>query len=65
MKKALTKNVDASVDICCGLKAPGGKESNWIQTISDKSWNTVFPLYGILQPWFNKTWRPGEIELVK
>jgi len=22
-------------------------------------------LYGSLQPWFDKTWRPGEIELVK
>jgi hypothetical protein len=65
MKKGLTKNVDGSVDIYFGLKAPGGKESNWIQTISGKSWNTVFPLYGPLQPWFDKTWRLGEIELVK
>jgi hypothetical protein len=22
-------------------------------------------LYGPLEPWFKKTWRPGEIELVK
>jgi hypothetical protein len=22
-------------------------------------------LYGPLEPWFDKTWRPGEIELVK
>jgi hypothetical protein len=24
-----------------------------------------FRLYGPLEPWFDKTWRPGEIELVK
>jgi hypothetical protein len=24
----------------------------------------LFRLYGPLKPWFDKTWRPGEIELV-
>jgi len=24
----------------------------------------ILRLYGPLEPWFNKTWRPGEIELV-
>jgi len=23
----------------------------------------VLRMYGALEPWFNKTWRPGEIEL--
>jgi hypothetical protein len=26
-------------------------------------WNTILRLYGPLEPWFDKTWRPGEIEL--
>jgi hypothetical protein len=26
---------------------------------------TILRLYGALEPWFDKTWRPGEIELVK
>jgi hypothetical protein len=26
---------------------------------------SILPLYGHLEPWFDKTWRPGEIELVK
>jgi hypothetical protein len=38
---------------------------NWIQTVPGKSWNTVLRLYGPLEPYFDKTWRPGEIELVK
>ena len=28
-----------------------------------KGWFTLFRAYGPLEPWFDKTWRPGEIEL--
>ncbi len=28
-------------------------------------WNTILRLWGPLEPWFDKTWRPEEIELVK
>ena len=61
--KGLQTNPDGSVDVYFGPKAPAGKESNWIQTIPGKGWNTLLRLYGPLEPWFNKTWRPGEIEL--
>ena len=61
--KGLQTNADGSVDVYFGPKAPGGKESNWIQTVPRKGWNTLLRLYGPLQPWFDKTWRPGEIEL--
>jgi hypothetical protein len=40
-------------------------ENNWVQTVPGKGWSTLFRLYGPLKPWFDKTWRPGEIELVK
>jgi Protein of unknown function (DUF1214) len=53
---------DGSVDVYFGPKAPTGRESNWIQTIPRKGWNILFCLYGPLEPWFNKSWRPGEIE---
>jgi len=36
-----------------------------VQTISGQTWFTILRLYGPLKPWFDKTWRPGEIELVK
>ena len=58
-------NPDGSVDIYFGPKAPAGKESNWVQTTPGKGWFTILRLYGALEPWFDKTWRPGEIELVK
>ena len=41
------------------------KENNWVQTIPETGWNRILRLYGPLEPWFDKTWRPGEIELLK
>ena len=35
-----------------------------MQTIAGKGWCVVFRLYGPLEPWIAKTWRPGEFELV-
>jgi hypothetical protein len=64
-KKGLQVNADGSVDVYFGPKAPAGKESNWVQTIPGQTWFTILRLYGPLEPWFNKTWQPGEIELVK
>jgi hypothetical protein len=62
LTKGLLTNADGSVDVYFGPKAPSGKEANWVQTIPGKGWNTLLRLYGPLEPWFNKTWRPGEIE---
>lgn len=62
--KDLVVNADGSVDIYFGPKAPAHK-ANWIQTVPDKGWNTILRLYGPLEPWFDKTWRPGEIEEIK
>ena len=64
-KKDLVVNPDKSVDIWFGPSAPAGKEANWIQTIPGKGWNPMLRLYGPLEPWFEKTWRPSEVELVK
>ena len=32
-----------------------------MQRIPGKGWGQVFRLYGPLQPWFDKTWRPGRV----
>jgi len=63
--KGLLVNADGSVDVYFGPNAPAGKENNWIQTIPGKGWNTLLRLYGPLEPWFAKTWRPGQIELAE
>jgi len=65
LKKGTVINPDNSVDIYFGPKPPAGNEANWIQTIPGKGWWTSLRLYGPLEPWFDKTWRPGEIELMK
>jgi len=59
----LVKNSDGSVDLYFGPEAPEGKEKNWIQTIENKGWFTILRIYGPLEPWFDKTWKPGEIEI--
>jgi hypothetical protein len=63
--KGIEKNADGSYDIYFAPKAPAGKENNWLETVSGKSWFVILRMYGPLEPWLNKTWRPSEIELVK
>lgn len=58
--KGLLVNADGPVDVYFGSKAPVGKENNWVQTIPDKGWIMILRLYGLLEPWFNKTWRRGD-----
>jgi hypothetical protein len=63
-KYDLIENEDGSVTVYFGPEAPDGKEINWIQTVPGKGWFTILRLYGPLEPWFDKTWQPGEIEAV-
>jgi hypothetical protein len=60
----LVKNADGSTTIWFGPNSPEGKEANWIETVPGKGWFICLRLYGPLSPWFEKTWKPGEIELV-
>ena len=54
-------NADGSVDLFFGPTPPVGKENNWLQTVPSKNWFAILRLYGPLEPWFDKTWRPGDI----
>ena len=63
--KGQKQNADGSVDVIFAPKLPKGVDKrNWIQTIPGKSWFIIFRAYGPLEPWLDKTWRPGELELV-
>jgi hypothetical protein len=55
-------NADGTTDIYFGPTAPAGKEANWLQTVPGKGWFPILRLYNPLQPYFDKTWRPSEIE---
>ena len=55
-------NPDRSVDIYFGRTAPQGREKNWIKTVPGKGWFPLLRFYGPLEPYFDKSWRPGDIE---
>jgi hypothetical protein len=63
--EGIKKNADGSCDVYFGPKPPKGFENNWLETVPGKGWFALLRMYGPLQPWIDKTWRPGEIELVK
>jgi hypothetical protein len=60
---AATANGDGSTTITFGPDRPSDSpEGNWIQTTESKGWFPILRLYSPLQPFFDKTWRPSEIE---
>jgi len=61
----IKKNDNGSYDMYFAPKPPKGFENNWLETIPGKGWFVVLRMYGPLKPWIEKTWRPGEIELVE
>jgi hypothetical protein len=63
-QKDIKKNADGSVTVWFAPKAPTGQEANWVQTMPGKGWNSLLRLYAPLEPWFDKTWKPGDFERV-
>ena len=58
-------NEDGSLDLYFGPEPPEGFEDNWIQTVPGKGFFTILRLYSPTEAWFDKTWRPGDIEPVE
>jgi len=56
------EHIGQALDVHFGPPAPEGLENNRVQTIPGKGWFAILRLYIPLQSWFEKTWRPGEIE---
>jgi hypothetical protein len=56
---------DGSVTVYFGPTAPEGEASNWVQTMPGKGFNVLLRLYGPLEPWFDKSWKPGDFEIVQ
>ncbi len=63
--EGIRMNEDGSYDIYFAPEVPEGYENNWLQTIPGKSWFVALRFYGPLDPWIQKSWKPGEIELVE
>jgi len=63
---AAEANADGSTTIYFAPTQPQGvARGNWIQTMPAKGWFTILRLYSPLEPFFDKSWRPSEIEPVK
>jgi hypothetical protein len=56
---------DGTAIVYFGPKAPKGNEANWVQTMPGKGYHVLLRLYDPLQPWFDKSWKPGDFEIVK
>ncbi|TLM74467.1 DUF1254 domain-containing protein [Microbulbifer harenosus] len=57
---------DGSITVYFSPEQPDGvPRGNWIQTIPGKSFFPILRLYSPLEPFFNKQWRPSEVELVE
>ena len=55
---------DGSVKLYVGPEAPQGYENNWAPSTPGKGFFTLFRLYGPLQPYYDKTWKLNDFELV-
>ncbi|REK38094.1 MAG: DUF1254 domain-containing protein [Planctomycetota bacterium] len=57
---------DGSTTVWFSPEQPDGvSRGNWIQTDPDKGWVVLLRLYSPLDAFFDKSWRPTEIELVE
>jgi hypothetical protein len=62
---AATLNPDGSTTVYFSPSQPPGVDrGNWIQTMPGKGWFTILRLYSPLETFFDKSWRPTEMELV-
>jgi len=63
---AATPEADGSTTVYFAPQKPDGvADGNWVQTDPDKGWFTILRLYSPLPSFFDKSWRPSEIEVVE
>ncbi len=61
---AATAAADGSTTVWFAPEQPDGVDrGNWIQTDPAKGWFTILRLYSPLPSFFDKSWRPSEIEV--
>ena len=53
---------DGGVTLYLGPEPPEGKEGNWIRTLPDVGWFPMIRLYGPLETWIERTWKPDDVE---
>lgn len=57
---------DGTTTVYFGPKQPAGVDrGNWVQTMPGKGWFTIVRFYSPLKPFFDKSWKIGDVEEVK
>ena len=56
-------NVDGSIDIYFDAASPGDGK-NWLRTLPGSGFFVILRIYGPTQAFFDKSWRPSDIEKV-
>ena len=64
MQPTCKKNADGSIEMYFGPKAPAGKESNWVPTDPQRSFELMFRIYGPTKDFFDKKWVLPDVERV-
>jgi len=59
------QNQDGSTSLYLGPEAPEGKQANWLATVSGRGYFAILRLYGPTETAINKTWKPGDLELME
>lgn len=54
-------NPDGSTDIYFGPTSPG-EGRNWLRALPDQGFFVILRLYGPTKAFFDKTWKPGDLE---
>jgi hypothetical protein len=58
------QNADGSTDLYFGPDSPGTAR-NWLRTIPDKGFFVILRLYGPTKAFFDRSWKPSDLEKVK
>jgi len=59
------QSADGSTDLYFGPEAPLGKTGNWLATVPGKGYFAILRLYGPTEAAFDKSWKPGDFEMMK
>ncbi|MDR7134370.1 hypothetical protein J2X06_001554 [Lysobacter niastensis] len=59
------QNADGTTDLYLGPKAPTGKDANWMETVPGKGYFAILRLYAPTEAAIDKSWKPGDIEVVE
>lgn len=63
---AAEQNRDGSITLYFGPEKPKGVAmGNYVKTLPGRGWFQILRFYSPTKGFFDKSWRPGEVELVK